>query len=117
MVGGIDLMEDTLGDVWTVDLETLARLRDQKMPCDEDLWRRLETSGARPGRVSNHRAVAVGDAIYVYGGLINNENQEQSLFALDVNTAVWKQILTKARSPPFIFPRRTDLRAGMVTAW
>ena len=89
-------MEDTHSDVWCIDINNIVQLLSKQMPLNEDCWQQLTTTGDIPGKISNHRAVSIGSKIYVYGGLINNENQTQSLFSLDVITCQWTKHITKA---------------------
>ncbi len=95
VIGGIDLMEDTHADVWCIDINSIIQLLTRQALPDGNFWNKLVTTGEAPGKISNHRAVAIGEKIYVYGGLINNDNQEQSLFSLDVTTSAWTKHASK----------------------
>jgi len=88
VIGGIDLMEDTYSDVWYIDITLLKKIISGEGG-KTNFWNQLQTSGTPPGKISNHRAIAVDNKIFIYGGLINNDNERQSLYSLDITTGVW----------------------------
>lgn len=94
-IGGVDLMEDSFGDVWVLDITQLNDLMSRKNPPKEDIWMQFPTTGEAPGKISNHKAVAVDNTIYVYGGSIYGENPDQSLFSLDIKSGVWSKCISK----------------------
>lgn len=97
-------MDDTYKDVWRIDLKTLDDLISgafievdpyKKAKEAKNLWELLKTTGDSPEKISNHRAVVIESKIYLYGGLINNDNSKDSLFWLDVMTNTWFNHRTK----------------------
>ena len=88
-------MEDSHDDVWYIEIGSITQLVSRQSPPDENLWKLLPTTGETPGKIANHRAVVIGNKIYIYGGLINNDNQDQSLYCLNVESGEWKKILFK----------------------
>ncbi len=95
MLGGIDLMEDALDDVWVIDLKVLGQLIANEAAADTVPWQLVTTTGEGPGKISNHRAVTIGRSIFVYGGLSNFENTAVSLFALDTDTMAWRKAVSE----------------------
>jgi hypothetical protein len=93
-MGGIDLMEGTLGDVWILDIGKLNRLLDNENLQGEEIWQLYPTTGDAPGKVSYHKAISIENSIYIYGGVINNENPDQSLFCLDTRTGIWTKCVS-----------------------
>jgi hypothetical protein len=95
VIGGIDLMEGSVGDVWVLDLKKLKKVMENDNSDMDNIWQLFPTTGESPGKVAYHRAIAIENIIYVYGGIVENENPEKSLFALDVRTRVWTRCLSK----------------------
>lgn len=90
-------MDDTYKDVWRIDLKKLSALAEGTVGETGDLWELVKTIGEAPENTSNHRAVAIESKIYVYGGLINNDNSKNSLYWLDVTNNCWVNHKTKVR--------------------
>ena len=86
-------MEDTHADVWFIDIKNITKLQSRQLPQCEDIWQLLPTIGEAPGKITNHKAVAIGNIVYVYGGLINNDKLAQSLFSLNVESGEWKKVV------------------------
>lgn len=88
-------MDDTYKDVWRINIKNLNDLLDGTIPEVGNLWELVKTTGEGPEKISNHRAVVIESKIYIYGGLINNENSKNSLFWLDVTNSLWINHKTK----------------------
>ena len=82
-------MEDTYNDVWCIDVDNIAKLLNGTILENENVWQLIKTTGPGPGKISNHKAVVLESRIFVYGGLINNENTKNSLFSLDTMNNTW----------------------------
>jgi len=95
VIGGLDLMEDTYKDIWCIKLKTFNELMDGIIPEAGNLWESVKTLGEGPEKISNHRAVLIESKIYVYGGLINNDNSKDSLFWFDITNSLWINHRTK----------------------
>jgi hypothetical protein len=109
-------MEDSFEDVWVIDIPHLVELLSKSEPLQDDLWRLLATTGPSPGRISHHRAVAIGTTIWVYGGLIRNDNEPQSLYTLDTTTATWAHVRAQVLPQPACTCRESH-PAEMATVW
>ena len=97
VIGGIDLMEDVFDDVWTIDIRRIIDVISKAQPPDSDVWQRIPTTGDCPGKISHHKAVAIGETIWVYGGLIDHDNQPQCLYSLQTSTAKWTHVISKVK--------------------
>lgn len=87
-------MEDTLSDIWILDVTKFnTLLSKQSQEPNSDFWQMLQTNGEAPGKISNHKACAIANVIYIYGGVINNDTPKQSLYSFDVSTSTWKHII------------------------
>lgn len=116
VIGGIDLMEDSFADVWVLDASKIAPLLGKQPKVDTELWQLLPTTGEAPGRITSHKTVVIGNIIYTYGGIIENDNQVQSLFSLDVTKGVWTKIVSKVKYNLLIISR-IFLLQEMAIAW
>lgn len=88
-------MEDTYNDVWRIDINSICGLMNGTLTESKNLWELVAATGDAPEKISNHRAVVVETRIYVYGGLINNENSKNSLYWLDLTNNTWINHKTK----------------------
>lgn len=59
LIGGRDLSNRTFSDVWKYSVQSRE-------------WKKLEQEGKLPGKISNHTAVVLQGAIFLYGGLLAN---------------------------------------------
>lgn len=87
-------MEEAYSDVWTLDLERVGKLRSGEEQ-EESLWERVAAEGEGPEKVSHHAGAVVEGRVYVYGGLISNENVANSLYSFDPAYSSWKHHVTK----------------------
>lgn len=90
-------MEDAYSDVWYLDLEKVERLRSGEVLEEKKVWEKLMTKGNAPEKISNHAGVVLDNKIYIYGGLINNENVKDSLYSFDPFSNTWSHHITKVR--------------------
>lgn len=80
-----------------------------RVPVDEDLhvfdlkeakWSIEETKGDLPAKRLAHSMVSVGKYLFLYGGRLQNENDDlKDLFSYNVEKKEWKSITTKGESP------------------
>ena len=98
IIGGMDLMEDCYSDVWRISMDDVTNMIRTGACYKQNIWELVKTTGEGPTSISNHKAVVMESLIYVYGGLINNENQKNSLFTLDITNHAWHRIVTKVFS-------------------
>ena len=91
----MDLMEDTYADVWCIYTNDLMQILNKENEQNRNFWKELKTTGDKPGKLSNHRAIGIESNIYVYGGLINNENLKNTMYWFDTNNNTWHRHITK----------------------
>ena len=88
-------MEDTYNDVWCIDMTEIAKIANGTVSENENIWVKIATKGDGPGKISNHSGVAIENRIYIYGGLIENENVKNSLYFFDTQNYTWFRHITK----------------------
>lgn len=95
MIGGLDLMDATYKDVWRISIKSLSELANGTITEPGNLWELVKTTGEGPEKISNHKAIIIESKIYVYGGLIDNENCKDSLYWFDITNSLWIHHRTK----------------------
>jgi hypothetical protein len=96
VLGGIDLKEDTLSDVWVLDIIDFEELMDSKQTEHKmTTWKKVDTAGKGPGKFSHHTSVLFKNHIIVYCGLTNCVNDPSALFSLDLRSFKWTKINAK----------------------
>jgi len=95
VIGGLDLMDETYKDVWRISIKSLSELADGRAAETENLWELVKTRGEGPERISNHRGVIIESKVYIYGGLIDNENCKDSFYWFDITNNLWIHHKTK----------------------
>ncbi len=97
VIGGVDIKEDTWGDVWEFDLKEFIRSLGRKEDQSEEefrkscSWKKLQTIGAIPLRISHHSAVVFKEKIIVYGGMVDCSNSSENLFIFEPASLQWTQ--------------------------
>ena len=76
----VDMGEGNLNDLWAFEPS-------------ESAWTQVETEGVAPSPRSFHRATAVGDKLYVFGGC-GAEGRLADLHELDLSTRRWSALPT-----------------------
>jgi hypothetical protein len=61
-------------------------------------WVAVKTAGDDPGGRAGHTCAAIGSLLYVFGGRGENNRYLDTLFSLDTEKRVWREI--KAANPP-----------------
>ena len=87
-------MEDTYNDVWRINIDDIMKLLNGELET-KDLWECIKTTGTAPEKISNHHSIVLESRIYMYGGLINNENLSSSLYIFDTTNNYWLNHKTK----------------------
>lgn len=68
-------------------------------------WKRIETQGAqKPGPLSHHSSVVVGDKMYLYGGSgprskAQMELDMPTLWSLDLKSYRWEALIARGEVP------------------
>jgi len=67
-------------------------------------WKKKPTTGEIPVSRTNHGAAAIGDFMYVYGGLLRDDTATLSLsdelYCLNTRTLNWTLVQTRGQKPP-----------------
>lgn len=63
-------------------------------------WEQLETTGAKPGFLSHHRSVLIGEEMYIFGGMKSDIENNCDLFSLNMKTLQWKVIQPEGDEKP-----------------
>lgn len=90
-------MEEAYSDVWSLDMEKIERLRNGEVLEEKNLWQKINATGDGPEKISNHTGVVIDNRIYIYGGLIGNENVKNSLYSFDPFNNAWSQHFAKVK--------------------
>jgi N-acetylneuraminic acid mutarotase len=114
--GGYDIKEGTLDSLYTIEIGKISEM-DRHTAEDQDHsysqqqsrsspaeWKRVETLGVqKPGALSHHSSVVVGDRMYLYGGSgprsKQSEQEPPALWALDLKTFRWEVVNGRGEMP------------------
>jgi len=55
-------------------------------------WDKIECQGFGPQCLSHHTSTVIKSNLYVIGGYISHEQQNQVFYKLDLNQRMWEQI-------------------------
>ena len=55
-------------------------------------WKKVEQEGKVPGKVSNHTAVLLKGAIFLYGGLLANNTQNDHIYSFEIERSIWRVV-------------------------
>lgn len=109
--GGYDIKEGTLDSLYTIDIGRVVEIDRQTDELDQSYntrfqpeWRRVETIGIqKPGALSHHSSVVLGDKMYLYGGSGPRNKQSEveppSLWVLDLKTFKWDVLIPRGDVP------------------
>lgn len=55
-------------------------------------WRKIDQEGKMPGKISNHTAVLLRGAIFLYGGLFANNTQNDHIYSFEIERNIWRLV-------------------------
>jgi len=88
-------MENAYNDIWCLDMEKVNKLSNGEVLQEKNIWQKLVVKGNGPENISNHSGAVLNNKIYIYGGLINNENVKDSLYSFDPDSNTWNHHITR----------------------
>jgi hypothetical protein len=78
------------GEEENKDLEGSVKDDESVKENDKLQWHSISTSGSKPGALSHHRGLVIGDDMYVFGGMLSNGENNQVLYCLNLKSFEWR---------------------------
>jgi len=97
--GGIDVQEETYGNLWYFDLSNIIKLNIEKLKEEDNLisWKIVKIEGNFPSKISHHQTILIENYLYIIGGLIDYSNISNFIYRIDLLTMKSESIEFKAR--------------------
>jgi hypothetical protein len=114
--GGEDSREGKFDSLWKLNLDAFVKMKPieenkdledkpqeegQQEEEDENLcWQKVSTTGAKPGPLSHHQAVLLGDDMYIFGGMNADGDCSSELYSLNLTSFEWKVVQAEGDNLP-----------------